>query len=114
MPPCGSCLAATLPPRPGAALRDLAEPGRGAAQAFLELTKRVVLNEVSPAVGGAGEAAVSPLAKVDGHAWPAGDDGALTMVGRRRLDHLHALIDDVVFPCTTFVHGGVPLEWWAL
>merc|ERR1712185_293036 len=48
--------------------------------------KAVVLNSISRP---------SPE-KVDGHKWPAADSPALSMVGRRRLDHVHALIDDVV------------------
>jgi hypothetical protein len=40
--------------------------------------------------------AEAEAAKVDGHVWPAEHAAALTMVGRRRLNHVHALIDDVV------------------
>ena len=54
--------------------------------AYLELFKSVVLNRI---------ANPSPE-KIDGHQWPANDSPALSMVGQRRLDHVHALLDDVV------------------
>jgi len=91
LPPCATCMARNAPPRPGALAAWLPEPGRGAARAYLELVKAVVLNEVF-----SGPEAAGDLRKVDGHVWPAGDDQALSMVGRRRLDHVQALVEDVV------------------
>ena len=62
------------------------DAGNNPTSAYLEMFKAVVLNSISRP---------SPE-KVDGHKWPAADSPALSMVGRRRLDHVHALIDDVV------------------
>ena len=86
LPACNSCLGGTLPGSTHALTDRLPEPGRTAATKWLELVKATVLNSVaSPAPE-----------KVDGHVWPEGDSPALSMVGQRRLDHFHALLDDVL------------------
>ena len=125
LPPCGSCLSATAPPAwPSPLTGSLPAPGRQAAELYLELVKRAVLDDLTttirgaplqPASTGSGSMSDSDVAahaaaaaaeaqhraetaaaKMDGHVWPAEHAAALSMVGRRRLNHVHSLLDDVV------------------
>lgn len=123
LPPCGSCLSATAPPAwPSQLTATLPAPGRQAAELYLELVKRAVLDDLTTTIRGAPLQAASTdlgnmpnidaahtvaaaeaqrraemaAAKMDGHVWPAEHAAALSMVGRRRLNHVHSLLDDVV------------------
>ncbi len=86
LPPCGSCLAGARPPRVTALTDALPQAAaRATAAALLGVVKRAVLGTLY---------AAAPPHIVDGSQWPGPE--ALSMVGVRRLDHFHALVDDVV------------------